>query len=107
MRRVSGAEPHPSCAVVLWRTGVVGLAPQTTRMTERANTMKTYILRDPKAVQPQKSANNPPVIPLLQAAEQRQRIAHGAGRGLASGGTSLGKHRTESDSIIVLELVSK
>ena len=81
MRRVSGAEPHPSFASLLWRTGVVGLAPQTTRMTERANTMKTYILRDPKAVQPQKSANNPPVIPLLQAAEQRQRIAHDVSRG--------------------------
>ena len=32
---------------------VVGLAPQTTEMTERANTMKTYILRDPKTVEPQ------------------------------------------------------
>ena len=33
---------------------VVGLTPQTTRMTERTDTMKTYILRDPKAVEPQK-----------------------------------------------------
>jgi len=32
---------------------VVGLAPQTTVMTERANTMQTYILRDPNAVEPQ------------------------------------------------------
>jgi len=34
---------------------VVGLAPQTTMMTERANTMKTYILRDSHAVEPQKA----------------------------------------------------
>ena len=34
---------------------VVGLAPQTTVMTERANTMKTYILRDPNRVEPQKA----------------------------------------------------
>ena len=33
---------------------VVGLAPQTTNMTERANTMKTYLLRTPKSVEPQK-----------------------------------------------------
>ena len=38
---------------------VVGLAPQTTELTERANTMKTYILRDPKTVEPQKA---PPAI---------------------------------------------
>ena len=44
LRRVSSAEPQ-----------VVGLAPQTTVMTERANTMKTYILRDPKTVEAQKS----------------------------------------------------
>src|SRR5256885_1799969 len=43
--RMSGAEPQ-----------VVGLAPQTTMMTERANTMKTYILRSPKTVEPQKHA---------------------------------------------------
>ena len=46
------AEPHPSFAVLLRRTGVVGLAPQTTN-DRRANTMKTYILRDPKTVEPQ------------------------------------------------------
>src|SRR5512134_3049620 len=33
---------------------VVGLAPQTTGMTERTDTMKTYLLRDPNAVEPQK-----------------------------------------------------
>ena len=32
---------------------VVGLAPQTTVNDRRANTMKTYILCDPKAVEPQ------------------------------------------------------
>ena len=42
LHRVSGAEPQ-----------VVGLAPQTTSMTERTNTMKTYILRDPQTVEPQ------------------------------------------------------
>ena len=42
MHRVSGAEPQ-----------IVGLAPQTTRMTEETDTMKTYILRDPKTVEPQ------------------------------------------------------
>src|SRR5687768_11091908 len=35
---------------------VVGLAPQTTVITERANTMKTYILRDRKAVERQNRA---------------------------------------------------
>src|SRR5260221_10012559 len=43
LRRVSGAEPP-----------VVGRAPQTTRNDRRANTMKTYILRDLKSVEPQK-----------------------------------------------------
>ena len=43
LRRVSGAEPQ-----------VVGLAPQTTEMNERANTMKTYLLRDQNTVEPQK-----------------------------------------------------
>jgi len=33
---------------------VVGLAPQTTSNDRKANTMKTYILRDPKTVEPQK-----------------------------------------------------
>ena len=44
LRRISGAEPQ-----------VVELALQTTMMTERADTMKTYILREPKAVEPQKA----------------------------------------------------
>src|ERR1035437_7846343 len=34
---------------------VVGHAPQTTMNDRRANTMKTYILRDPKTVEPQTS----------------------------------------------------
>ena len=41
LRRVNGAEPQ-----------VVGLTPQTTN-ERRANTMKTYLLRDPQAVEPQ------------------------------------------------------
>ena len=41
LRRVNGAEPQ-----------VVGLTPQTTN-ERRANTMKTYLLRDPKTVEPQ------------------------------------------------------
>ena len=39
-------------------------------MTERANTMKTYILRDPKPVEPQKSSPSPspkPAAPVLAA----------------------------------------
>ena len=51
LRRVSGAEPQ-----------VVGLAPQTTMMTERANTMKTYILRDSKTVEPQSLIRSDPAI---------------------------------------------
>ena len=39
------------------------LAPQTTVMTERANTMKTYILRDPQAVEPQNLKQNPRPAP--------------------------------------------
>src|SRR4051794_38165484 len=39
---------------------VVGLAPQTTVMTERANTMKAYILRDSKAVEPQNPTRRDP-----------------------------------------------
>ena len=38
---------------------VVGLAPQTTKHDRRANTMKTYILRDPKAVEPQNPLPHP------------------------------------------------
>ena len=43
LHRVSGAEPQ-----------VVGLAPQTTSNDRRTNTMKTYLLRDPKTVEPEK-----------------------------------------------------
>ena len=45
---------------------VVGLAPQTTVMTERANTMKTYVLRDPNPVEPQNC--KPPPRPQRQPA---------------------------------------
>ena len=48
LRRVSGAEPQ-----------VVGLAPQTTMNDRKANTMKTYILRDPNTVEPQKQQPKP------------------------------------------------
>ena len=48
LRRVSGAEPQD-----------VGRAPQTTMNDRKANTMKTYILRDPKAVEPQSLKQNP------------------------------------------------
>ncbi len=46
---------------------VVGLTPQTTRNDRRANTMKTYILRDPKAVEPQK-----PGAPVTITRRQRE-----------------------------------
>ena len=46
LRRVSGAEPQ-----------VVGLTPQTTAQ-RRADTMRTYILRDPKAVERQTPSPN-------------------------------------------------
>ena len=47
---------------------VVGLAPQTTVNDRRANTMKTYILRDPKTVEPQNRKPNqrPPQRPVYQ-----------------------------------------
>ena len=51
LRRVSGAEPQ-----------VVGLAPQTTMNDRKANTMKTYILRDPNTVEPQKAQRNEPGV---------------------------------------------
>ena len=38
---------------------VVGLTPQTTMNDRKANTMKTYILRGPNAVEPQKLKQNP------------------------------------------------
>src|SRR6266568_91102 len=47
LHRVNGAEPP-----------VVGLTPQTT-MKRKANTMKTYILRAPQPVEPQKSIRSP------------------------------------------------
>src|ERR1035438_6267942 len=47
LRRANGAEPP-----------VVGLTPQTT-MKRKANTMKTYILREPKPVESQKPARVP------------------------------------------------
>src|SRR5450432_427771 len=49
---------------------VVGLTPQTT-MKRKANTMKTYILRPPKPVEPQKSIRPPrpqPAAPVTTAA---------------------------------------
>src|ERR1019366_5221214 len=47
LHRMNGAEPQ-----------VVGLTPQTT-MKRKANTMKTYILRQPKTVESQKPARVP------------------------------------------------
>jgi len=47
LHRVSGVEPQ-----------VVGLTPQTTD-ERKTDTMKTYILRDPKPVEPQKSTRPP------------------------------------------------
>ena len=47
LHRVNGAEPQ-----------VVGLTPQTTD-ERKTDTMKTYILRDPKPVEPQKSIRSP------------------------------------------------
>ena len=47
LRRVNGAEPQ-----------VVGLMPQATNEW-KANTMQTYILRDPKPVELQKSIRSP------------------------------------------------
>src|SRR5690242_13972716 len=40
---------------------VVGLTPQTTMMTKRTDTMKSYILRDPKTVEPQ-TPRPPPAL---------------------------------------------
>src|SRR5271167_3515149 len=58
LHRVNGAEPQ-----------VVGLTPQTTD-ERKTDTMKTYILRDPKAVEPQKSTRSPrpkPAAPVTAA----------------------------------------
>ena len=65
------AEPHPSFTSLLRRTGVVGLAPQTTLNDRKANTMNAYLLRDPNTVEPQKqrpsrSRNFPPRIPAFR-----------------------------------------
>lgn len=49
------AEPHPSFANKLGRTRVVGLKSPADN-ARRANTIKTYILRDPNAVEPQRPA---------------------------------------------------
>lgn len=46
---------------------VVGLAPQTTMMTERANTMKTYLLREPQTVEPQNARRAPRTRPAAPA----------------------------------------
>jgi transposase len=51
LHRVNGAEPP-----------VVGLTPQTTNEW-KANTMKTYILRDSQPVEPQKSIRPPSIRP--------------------------------------------
>jgi hypothetical protein len=55
LRRVSGAEPQ-----------VVGLMPQTTE-ERKTDTMKTYILRNPKPVQPQKLIRPPRSKPAAPA----------------------------------------
>ena len=58
LHRVSGAEPP-----------VVGLTPQTTNEW-KANIMKTYILRQPKPVEPQKATHPPrpkPAVPVTIA----------------------------------------
>jgi len=51
LHRVNGAEPQ-----------VVGLTPQTTDI-RKTDTMKTYILRQPKPVQPQKASRSPRLKP--------------------------------------------
>src|ERR1017187_9563638 len=59
LHRVNGAEPQ-----------VVGLTPQTTDI-RKTDTMKTYILRQPKTVEPQKSNRSPrpqPAAPVTAAA---------------------------------------
>jgi len=67
----------------VWREAepqVVGLAPQTTRNDRRANTMKTYLLRDPKAVEPQKRPRplrSPPVPPACVGHRQNGQTAPG------------------------------
>jgi len=56
LHRVNGAEPQ-----------VVGLTPQTT-MKRKTDTMKTYILRPEKTVEPQKtspSLRSQPAVPLV------------------------------------------
>jgi len=55
LHRVNGAEPQ-----------VVGLTPQTTD-ERKTDTMKTYILRPPKTVEPQKSIRSPRPKPAASA----------------------------------------
>jgi len=55
LHRGNGAEPP-----------VVGLTPQTTEI-RKTDTMKTYILRQPKAVEPQKSVRSPRPNPAAPA----------------------------------------
>ena len=55
LRRVNGAEPQ-----------VVGLTPQTTD-NRKTDTMKTYILRQIKAVEPEKSSRPPRLKPAAPA----------------------------------------
>ena len=59
LRDERGLQP----AVRVAEPQVVGLAPQTTMNDRKANTMKTYILRDPKTVEPQKIQFAPPPSP--------------------------------------------
>jgi hypothetical protein len=60
---------------------VVGLAPQTTN-ERKADTMKTYILRENKSVEPQKSTPHSPLRPEpgLTAAAGGARAVHRPGR---------------------------
>lgn len=47
---------------------VVGLTPQTTMMTERTDTMKTYLLREPQTVEPQNARRAPRTRPAAPSA---------------------------------------
>ena len=62
LRRVSGAEPP-----------VVGLTPQTTD-NRKTDTMKTYILREPKPVEPQKASRSPRPQPAAPVAAKGPRL---------------------------------
>jgi len=65
---------------------VVGLAPQTTRNDRRANTMKTYLLRDLKSVEPQKAQFAPAVA-------SRCAVHESAGKSDRAGAGVAGKQR--------------